>query len=90
MILFIGLTGLQVFTKSDPLYMRRSRSPHTASTGSRRLEPVRGNNRDQRRHVRGVHGHLGDGRDVFLKVGDWPVGLLFLGLFGVYFCDFFG
>jgi hypothetical protein len=29
------------------------------------------------------------GATVFFKVGDWPVGLLFLGLFAVYFSDFF-
>ena len=29
------------------------------------------------------------GANVFFEVGDWPVGLLFLGLFGIYFCDFF-
>jgi hypothetical protein len=29
------------------------------------------------------------GANVFFAVGDWPVGLLFLGLFGVYFFDFF-
>jgi hypothetical protein len=29
------------------------------------------------------------GATVFFKVGDWPVGLLFLGLFAVYFTEFF-
>jgi hypothetical protein len=29
------------------------------------------------------------GATVFFKVGDWPVGLLFLGLFAIYFSDFF-
>ncbi|WP_327292975.1 hypothetical protein [Streptomyces sp. NBC_01198] len=29
------------------------------------------------------------GATVFFRVGDWPVGLVFLGLFAVYFSDFF-
>ncbi|WP_152648764.1 hypothetical protein [Streptacidiphilus anmyonensis] len=29
------------------------------------------------------------GATVFFKVADWPVGLLFLGLFAVYLSDFF-
>ena len=29
------------------------------------------------------------GATVFFDVADWPVGLLFLGLFAIYFFDFF-
>ncbi|HEY5457069.1 MAG TPA: hypothetical protein VIJ96_16525, partial [Acidothermaceae bacterium] len=29
------------------------------------------------------------GATVFFKVKDWPVGLLFVGLFAIYFSDFF-
>jgi hypothetical protein len=90
-ILFVGLTWLQVFTKSPPLYMAAlafsAYGIHWFALGWNRY---RGN--DARTNAGMSVAFMvisAVGANVFFKVGDWPVGLLFLGLFGVYFFDFF-
>ena len=90
-ILFIGLTWLQVFTGSPPLYMAAlafsAYGIHWFALGWNRY---RGN--DARTNAGMSVAFMvisAVGANVFFKVGDWPVGLLFLGLFGVYFFDFF-
>jgi hypothetical protein len=91
-ILFIGLTWLQVFTGSPPLYMAAlaftAYGIHWFALGWNRY---RGS--DPRPNAGMCVAFMvisAMGATVFLKVGDWPVGLLFLGLFAVYFSEFFG
>jgi hypothetical protein len=91
MILFIGLTWLQVFTNSAALYMAAlafsAYGIHWFALGWNRY---RGN--DARTNAGMSVAFMvisAVGANVFFAVGDWPVGLLFLGLFGVYFFDFF-
>ena len=90
-ILFIGLTWLQVFTKSPALYMAALAFSvfgiHWFALGWNRY---RGN--DPRTNAGMAVAFMvvsAIGITVFFKVGDWPVGLVFAGLFGVYFFDFF-
>ena len=90
-ILFVGLTWLQVFNKAAPLYMAAlafsAYGIHWFAIGWNRY---RGN--DPRTNVGMCVAFMvisAMGATVFFKVGDWPVGVLFLGLFAVYFTDFF-
>lgn len=91
MILFVGLTWFQVFQKSAPLYMAAlafsAYGIHWFAIGWNRYS---GN--DPRTNAGMCVAYMvisAMGATVFFKVGDWPVGLLFLGLFAVYFSDFF-
>ena len=91
MILFVGLTWIQVFSKSPPLYMAAlafsAYGIHWFAIGWNRY---RGNDaRPQAGMCVAFMVISAMGATVFFAVGDWPVGLLFLGLFAVYFCDFF-
>jgi hypothetical protein len=90
-ILFIGLTWLQVFTKEPPLYMAAlaftAYGVHWFALGWNRY---RGN--DSRPNAGMCIAYMlisAIGATVFFKGGDWPVALVFVGLFGVYFWDFF-
>ena len=90
-ILFIGLSWFQVFSKSPPLYMAAlafsAYGIHWFALGWNRY---RGN--DPRTNAGMCIAFMtisAMGATVFFKVGDWPVGLLFLGLFAIYFSDFF-
>jgi len=90
-ILFVGLTWLQVFNKAAPLYMAAlafsAYGIHWFAIGWNRY---RGN--DSRANAGMCVAFMvisAMGATVFFKVGDWPVGVLFLGLFAVYFTDFF-
>ncbi|MGW1163158.1 hypothetical protein ACWD5Q_05250 [Streptomyces sp. NPDC002513] len=90
-ILFIGLTWFQVFTKSPQLYMAAlafsAYGIHWFALGWNRY---RGNDPQTNTGMSVAFMVISAmGATVFFKVGDWPVGLLFLGLFAVYFCDFF-
>lgn len=90
-ILFVGLTWFQVFSKSAPLYMAAlafsAYGIHWFAIGWNRY---RGN--DARTNAGMSVAFMvisAMGATVFFKVADWPVGALFLGLFAVYFADFF-
>ena len=90
-LLFVGLTWIQVFTDDPALYMAAlaftAYGIHWFAIGWNRY---RGN--DPRPNAGMSVGYMvisAMGATVFFKVADWPVGLLFLGLFAVYFCDFF-
>jgi len=90
-ILFVGLTWLQVFQKSAPLYMAAlafsAYGIHWFALGWNRLQ---GN--DPRPNAGMCVAFMtvsAMGATVFFKVKDWPVGLLFVGLFAIYFSDFF-
>jgi hypothetical protein len=90
-IFFIGLTWLQVFSKSPAFYMAAfafsAYGIHWFAIGWNRY---RGN--DPRTNAGMCVAFMvisAVGANVFFAVGDWPVGLLFLGLFAVYFADFF-
>ena len=90
-ILFIGMTWLQVFTKSPPLYMAAlafsAYGIHWFALGWNRY----GRN-DPRTNAGMCVAFMvisAMGATVFFKIGDWPVGLLFLGLFAIYFSEFF-
>lgn len=91
MILFVGLTWLQVFAKEPPLYMAAlafsAYGIHWFAIGWNRY---RGN--DPRTNAGMCVAFMvisAMGATVFFKVADWPVGLLFLGLFAIYFFDLF-
>jgi hypothetical protein len=90
-ILFIGLTWLQVFTATPPFYMAAfaftAYGIHWFAIGWNRYH---GN--DPRTNAGMSVAFMvisAAGANVFFKAGDWPVGLLFLGLFAIYFSDFF-
>jgi hypothetical protein len=90
-ILFVGLTWFQVFQKSAPLYMAAlaftAYGVHWFAIGWNRY---RGN--DPRTNAGMSVAFMvisAMGATVFFKIGDWPVGALFLGLFAIYFSDFF-
>jgi hypothetical protein len=90
MILFIGLTWLQVF-KDPALYMAAlaftAYGVHWFAMGWNRY---RGN--DPRPNAGMCVAFMtisAMGALVFFKATDWPVGLLFVGLFAIYFVDFF-
>jgi hypothetical protein len=90
-ILFVGLTWFQVFSKEKPLYMAAlafsAYGIHWFAIGLNRLQ------RNDPRPNAGmcvaytVISVLG--MVVFFSAGDWPVGLLFLGLTLIYISDFF-
>jgi hypothetical protein len=89
-ILFVGLTWFQVF-QDRALYMAAfafsAYGIHWFSIGWNRY---RGN--DPRPNAGMSVAFMvisAMGATVFFKVGDWPVGLVFLGLFAVYFNEFF-
>jgi hypothetical protein len=94
LILFIGLTWLQVFTDSPPLYMAAlafsAYGIHWFAIGWNRY---RGN--DPRTNAGMSVAFMvisAMGATVFFQtkpVADWPVGVLFVGLFAIYFSDFF-
>jgi hypothetical protein len=91
MILFVGLTWFQVFTTAAPLYMAAlafsAYGIHWFAIGWNRY---RGNDaRPQAGMCVAFMVISAMGATVFFAVGDWPVGLLFLGLFAIYFFDFF-
>lgn len=90
-ILFVGLTWFQVFTKSPPLYMAAlaftAYGVHWFAIGWNRFSA-----HDARPNAGMCVAYMvisAMGATVFFKAADWPVGLLFLGLFAIYFCDFF-
>jgi hypothetical protein len=90
-ILFIGLTWLQVFTATPALYMAAlafsAYGIHWFAIGWNRY---RGN--DPRPNAGMCVAFMvisAMGATVFFHVGEWPVGLLFVLLFAVYFFDFF-
>jgi hypothetical protein len=90
-ILFVGLTWLQVFTESPILYMAAlafsAYGIHWLALGWNRY---RGNDSRTNAGMSVAFMVLSAlGATVFFDGGDWPVGLLFLGLFAVYFFDFF-
>jgi len=89
-ILFVGLTWFQVFTE-PPLYMAAlafsAYGIHWFAIGWNRY---RGN--DPRPNAGLSVAFLvisAMGATVFFTVGDWPVGLVFVGLLGVYVSEFF-
>ncbi|MEU9153575.1 hypothetical protein AB0D59_24185 [Streptomyces sp. NPDC048417] len=90
-ILFVGLSWFEVFIKSPPLYMAAlafsAYGIHWFAMGWNRY---RGN--EARTNAGMCVAYMvisAMGSTVFFKVGDWPVGLLFLALFVIYFCHFF-
>ncbi|MCW2540083.1 MAG: hypothetical protein JWN95_1808 [Frankiales bacterium] len=90
LILFIGLTWFQVFTTQPPLYMAAlaftAYGIHWFAIGWNRY---RGN--DPRSNAGMSVAYMvisAMGATVFFKVHDWPVGLVFLGLFAVYLSEF--
>jgi hypothetical protein len=90
-ILFIGLTWLQVFTESPALYMAAlafsAYGIHWFALGWNRYQ---GNDARTNAGMSVAFMVLSAiGATVFFNVSDWPVGLVFLGLFAVYFFDFF-
>jgi hypothetical protein len=90
-ILFVGMTWLQVFSKSPPLYMAAfafsAYGIHWFAIGWNRLQ-----RNDPRPNagmcvaytIISIMGVV-----VFFAAGDWPVGLLFVGLTLIYISDFF-
>lgn len=90
-ILLVGLTWLQVFTASPPLYMAAlafsAFGIHWFAMGWNRY---RGNDGRTNAGMSLAFMVLSAiGATVFFKASDWPVGLVFVGLFAVYFFDFF-
>jgi hypothetical protein len=90
-ILFVGLTWLQVFTASPVLYMAAlafsAYGIHWFALGWNRY---RGNDARSNAGMSVAFMVISAmGATVFFEASDWPVGLLFLGLFAVYFFDFF-
>lgn len=91
MLLFVGLTWFQVFTGTPPFYMAAlafsAYGIHWFAIGWNRY---RGN--DPRPNAGMSVAFMvisAMGATVFYHAGDWPVGVLFTGLFAVYFADFF-
>jgi hypothetical protein len=91
LILFVGLTWFQVFTKSPPLYMAAlafsAYGIHWFAIGMNRYRDS-----DPRANAGMSVAYMvisAMGATVFFKIADWPVGLLFIGLFVIYFSDFF-
>ncbi|MGH9301324.1 MAG: hypothetical protein ACRD0I_11275 [Acidimicrobiales bacterium] len=90
-ILFVGLAWFQVFSKSPPLYMAAlafsAYGIHWFAIGWNRY-----GGHDARTNAGMCVAYMivsAMGANVFFKAADWPVGLLFLGLFAIYFSDFF-
>lgn len=91
LILFVGLTWLGVFAKSPPLYMAAlafsAYGIHWFALGWNRY---RGNDARPNAGMCVAYTIVSVlGLVVFFAVGDWPVGLLFLGLTLIYVSDFF-
>ncbi|HEV7209403.1 MAG TPA: hypothetical protein VGN54_11770 [Mycobacteriales bacterium] len=91
MILFIGLTWFQVFTTDKGLYMAAlafsAYGIHWFALGWNRY---RGNDPRPNAGMSVAFTVISAlGATVFFDAKDWPVGLLFLGLLGVYISDFF-
>lgn len=89
-ILFIGLTWFQVFT-DRALYMAAfafsAYGIHWFSIGWNRY---RGNDPRSNAGMSAAFMVISAmGATVFFRVGDWPVGLVFIGLFAIYFFEFF-
>lgn len=90
-ILFVGMTWLQVFTSQPALYMAAlaftAYGIHWFAIGWNRY---RGNDARPNAGMCVAYAIISAlGAVVFFKVGDWPVGLLFLGLLAIYISDFF-
>lgn len=90
-ILFIGLTWFNVFTKSAPLYDAAlafsAYGIHWFAIGWNRYQ---GNPPPANAGMCVAYMVISAlGIVVFFHAGDWPVGLLFIGLFLIYFSDFF-
>jgi len=93
-ILFVGLTWLQVFQKSPPLYMAAlafsAYGIHWFAIGWNRY---RGNDPRPNAGMSVAFMVISAlGATVFFQTSpivDWPVGALFVGLFLIYFSDFF-
>lgn len=90
-ILFVGLTWFQVFTKTPALYMAAlafsAYGIHWFAIGWNRYSRL-----DPRVNVGMCVGYMvvsAMGATIFFKAKDYPVGVIFLGLFAVYFSDFF-
>ncbi|MBO0728741.1 MAG: hypothetical protein J2P57_05750 [Acidimicrobiaceae bacterium] len=90
-ILFVGLTWFQVFTKSPALYMAAlafsAYGIHWFAIGWNRYS-----RHDPRTNAGMCVAFMivsAMGATVFFHIADWPLGLLFLGLFAIYFFDFF-
>ncbi len=88
--LFVGLTWFQVF-KGPPLYMAAlafsAYGIHWFAIGYNRMKGA-----DPRPNGFMAMAYLlisALGAVVFFLAGDWPVGLLFIGLFCIYFSDIF-
>lgn len=91
LILFVGLTWFQVFSKSAGLYMAAlafsAYGIHWFAIGWNRY---RGNDARTNAGMTVAFMVLSAlGATVFFHLGDWPVGALFVGLVAVYFADFF-
>jgi hypothetical protein len=91
MILFVGLTWFQVFSKSAGLYMAAlafsAYGIHWFAIGWNRY---RGNDARTNTGMSVAFMVISAlGATVFFHLSDWPVGVLFVGLFAVYFSDFF-
>lgn len=90
-ILFIGLTWFNVFTSSAPLYDAAlafsAYGIHWFAIGWNRYQ---GNPPPANAGMCVAYMVISAlGIVVFFHAGDWPVGLLFIGLFLIYFSDFF-
>jgi hypothetical protein len=91
LILFIGLTWLQVFSSDKTLYMAAlaftAYGIHWFALGWNRY---RGNDPRPNAGMSIAFTIISAlGATVFFHAGDWPVGLLFIGLAAVYVTDFF-
>jgi hypothetical protein len=90
-ILFVGMTWLQVFTQEPPLYMAALAFTvygiHWFAIGWNRY---RGNDPRPNAGMCVAFALVSAlGATVFFKSADWPTGLVFLGLLCVYISDFF-
>jgi hypothetical protein len=91
LILFVGLTWFQVFAGNRALYMAAlafsAYGIHWFALGWNRY---RTNDARPNAGMSVAFTILSVlGVTVFFSAGDWPVGLLFVGLVAVYLCDFF-
>ena len=91
LVLFVGLTWFPVFTDDRVLYMAAlafsAYGIHWFALGWNRY---RGNDARPNAGMSVAFTIISAlGVTVFFHAGDWPVGLLFVGLVAVYVCDFF-
>jgi hypothetical protein len=91
LMLFVGLGWFQVFTTNKVLYMAAlafsAYGIHWFALGWNRYQ---GNDPRPNAGMSIAFTVISAlGATVFFHAGDWPVGLLFLGLVAVYFSDFF-